>query len=149
MTDEGNMKIAQTILIAIVLSVGQADRVSAQLFGPYSWEDKKGNCVRAERGTISGEQPDRMEIPLDKIKDQFFGVSGAALADHEVQEYVREQLSEAEREALFRALQRALADTGKARYRVNAGGGWVAYIGVPKGSGPTIFRMNGLVTKKC
>jgi hypothetical protein len=79
------------IVASLFLWTNPAD---AQLFGPYNWKDNKGTCVAAMRGTIEGEAPVRVKLPLSTVKDLILGLSGAGLTGLGDKEYIARELSE-------------------------------------------------------
>ncbi len=113
--------------------------VNAGLFKPYKWSDKKGNWVRATKGTLDGKRPNKQVIPIKKIKDQFFGINGAGFSYDKQRNYVKNELTLAEQEAFFKALQKALKDTGKVEYKLNIPGTYKTCIGTPHGFAGGIF----------
>lgn len=126
-----------TLPIAVIMvgcaSTGMGSFTIPGLHKPYTWKDNKGNRVEALQGTIRGRRPNNIELPLQQIRDQFFGVGGMALAWDQAQNYLRNDLSSLEQTAFFRAIQRGLADTGKVSYKLNYPGSYVEYIGIPNG----------------
>ena len=69
------------------------------------------------------------------------GLTGAGISDKGDKEYIR-SMSSTERSAFFRAIQSALADTGKANLKLNYPGSYKLCIGVTEEFYPSILRLN-------
>jgi len=117
-----NAAITAAIAVLLFFNVSSCSGPSVfapgAILGPYSWSDNKGNWVQAQRGTIEGKRPYTRTVPIETIEDNMLGLTGAGISDKGDKENIR-SLSSSERSALFRAIQSALADTGKAHLKLN------------------------------